>query len=299
MVWQTFKQLLIFILIVISFILLLLLPRDMDVTPFAPLQFKAEYPFTLELYKSSIIEFLNHMKESRGFGVTSSGNPVIDEVERFFIRSMKVVVPAFMLSMILGTLLGMVHFYLRTRNRGKFFSFISWVFASIPDFFLFIAIQYILIKLMQVGFPNFSLFGNESWYSFMIPLVSIMIYPIIHMSRFTLESMENEMGQDYVRTVFSKGLSKMSAMKHILKNCFSPIVNQSQMVMLYILSSLPIIERVSSYNGAGYQLLVAIIGNEDVRALAFMLPFLILMFLVVLGSQVLRYWLVPREGVER
>ncbi|SEQ02445.1 oligopeptide transport system permease protein [Piscibacillus halophilus] len=295
--WQFIKQILIFSLIVCSFVLLLLLPREMEVTPFAPLQYEANFPFTLELYKETIDDFVTHIKEERGFGETSSGNNLLSEVERFFNRSLKVILPAFLLSMIVGTFLGTVQVYFRAHKRGKIMSFISWVFASIPDFFLFIAIQYMLIIFMRHGLPQFSLFGHNEWYSFIIPLISVMIYPVIHMAKFTVVSMENEMGQDYVRTVFSKGLTKFDAMKHMIWNCFSPIMNQSQMVMLYILSSLPIIERISSYNGAGYQLLVAILGNEDVRALSFMLPFLFLMFLVVLVTQFLRYWLVPKEVV--
>ncbi|MFD2638853.1 ABC transporter permease subunit [Piscibacillus salipiscarius] len=297
MTWQLLKQLMIFMFIIVSFVLLLLLPRELEVTPVGPLQFHADFPFTLELYNETIQDFINHVKEVKGFGETSSGSPLLSEVERFFVRSMKVILPAFILSMMVGTFIGIFQIYLRTRISGNVMSFFSWLFASIPDFFLFIAIQYLLIISMRDGLPKFSLYGNEEWYSFVIPLVSVMIYPIIHMARFTVVSMENEVGRDYVRTVFSKGLTKFDAMRHMVRNCFSPILNQGQMVMLYILSSVPIIEKISSYNGAGYQLLSAILGNEDVRALAFMMPFLFLMFLVVLITHLLRYWFVPKKEV--
>ncbi|TFB14638.1 ABC transporter permease [Filobacillus milosensis] len=292
MTWQITKNFLLFLLILVGFILILLLPRERAITTSGPLQFDAHYPFSLELYLESIEEFVTYIKTEKGFGETRGGNPILDEVKRFMTRSLKIIVPAFIISMIVGSLLGLLQFYLRHRKCGKVLSFFSWVFASIPDFFLFIAIQYLL---MRAGLPKFGLFGNEEWYSFIIPLISLTIFPLAHMIKVTVVAMENEMGQDYVRTVFSKGLNKVEAIKHMFWNCWSTMVNQSQMVMLYILSSLPIIEKISSYNGAGYQLLQSILNNEDIRALGLMLPFLILMFLVVVISQAIKNWYIPKE----
>ncbi|RPF51073.1 ABC transporter permease [Aquisalibacillus elongatus] len=295
MVWQITKQILIFCLILIGFILLLLLPREREIEMLGPMQFEADYPFTLELYQESIQDFVSYVKVEKGFGETTGGNSIWSESQRFLNRSLKIIIPAFILSMVVGILIGMLQIHWRNRKKGKVIAFFSWLFAAIPDFFLFISIQYLLIVLMRNGLPQFSIFGDEHWYNFIIPLVALMIFPIAHLVKFTVVSMENEMGQDYVRTAFSKGMTRLEAIKHMFWNSFGPLMNQSQMVMLYILSSLPIIEKVSNYNGAGYQLLESILANEEMRALALMIPFLFIMFIVVLTTQVLKHQFVPKD----
>ena len=114
------------------------------------------------------------------------------------------------------------------------------------------------------------------------------------MIKMTAAGLENEAGQEYIRTVYSNGGTHLSALKHMIWNCGPTLLNQSQLVMIYILSSLPIIEKLSSYNGAGYQLLLSILDNEEIRALAFMIPFLFLMFFVIVFSQSIKYRWFPK-----
>ncbi|GAA0315420.1 hypothetical protein GCM10008967_02460 [Bacillus carboniphilus] len=295
MIWQIIKNLLIFLLIVLGFILILLLPKEREMIYIGPGTFEAHYPFTWDLYKANINEFIDYFQTENGFGKSRTGSPMGEEVERLFKRSLNIVIPAYLLSMIFGTIVGVLQFYFRKSKRGKVHAFFSWIFSSIPDFFLYIAIQYALIKLMRAGFPQFDLYGHENWYSFIMPLIVITIFPYLHMVKFTSASLANEMGQEYLRTAYAKGVGHVKALKHMLWNCWSTIINQSQLVMIYILSSLPIIEKLSSYNGAGYQLLESILKQDAVRALAFIIPFLGLMFIVIVVSQMIKYRLIPKE----
>ncbi|PKR77340.1 peptide ABC transporter permease [Halalkalibacillus sediminis] len=295
MLWTLCRNLLVFVLVLIGFILILLLPREMEVSLSGPLQFEADHPFTLEIYLDNIAGIISHFQTEMGFGTTLAGTPIVNEVHRYLVRSLKIIIPTFFLVMLLGPMIGVVQFYYREHKRGKVMSFFTWVIGSIPDFFLFIAIQYLLIKMIRAGLPHFSLFGNDEWYSFIIPLISLMIFPLLHMVKVTSVAMENESIQEHVRTDFSKGLTLFMVLRHMLKNCGLSIVHQSQFVMLYILSSLPIIELLSNYNGAGYQLLESVLNNEPIRALALVIPFLLLMFCVMSGLQAARFLLLPRE----
>lgn len=295
MLVQVIKTSIIFFFIVLGFVLILLIPREQEVTVFSAFHIEADYPFTFKHYMENIEEFLNHFKTEKGFGTSYTGVPVSEEISTFLIRSLKIVLPAFLVSITLGTLFGILQFYYRKRKRGKIQAFFSWVFSSVPDFFLFIALQYALILAIQKGLPNFSLYGHNHWYSFIIPFISISLFPFIHMVKFTSAALEREMGQEYLRTVYAKGLGDRKAIIHILWNCWGTILNQAQLVMLYILSSLPIIEKLSGYNGAGIQLLASILSHDNVRAFGFMLPFLFLMFVTILLSQIIKFSLVPSE----
>ncbi|WP_163100395.1 ABC transporter permease [Peribacillus alkalitolerans] len=297
MVWQITKSLLVFLLILTGFILLLLLPREKEVIVFSAHHIETRYPFSFALYKDRIDGFIDYFQTEKGFGtVERTGVPIKDEVKEMLGRSMKIVIPAFILSVSLGMLFGVIRFYHRSRKRGKIQAALSWIFSSIPDFFLYIAIQYMFIKLISLGFPHFNLYGSDHWYSFILPLFAVSLFPFIHMSNFTTAALENEMGQEYLRTAYAKGLGTSKALVHMLWNCWSTLLNQTQLVMLYILSSLPIIEKLSGYNGAGYQLLQSILENEEARALAYMLPFLGFMFTAIVLAQVLKNVLVPKEA---
>ncbi|MBY6051464.1 ABC transporter permease [Cytobacillus firmus] len=287
----------VFMLIVIGFILILFLPREKEVTFLSAFQIEADYPFSFELYLERIEDFTGHILTEKGLGEARTGRPVSEEAGIFVARSLKIVLPAFIVSMLLGTLMGAVQFYRRTKFTGKLQNFLSWMFSSIPDFFLFIAIQYLFILMMQHGLPHFKLYGHENWYSFLLPLISLSLFPFLHMSRFTSAALENEMGEEYVRTAYAKGLGDFKALLHMLWNCWSPIMNQAQMVMLYILSSLPIIEKLAGYNGAGKELLFSISSNDEIKALSLMLPFLFIMFLTIILSQTAKLWLVQKERV--
>ncbi|MFE8702187.1 ABC transporter permease subunit [Cytobacillus sp. FJAT-54145] len=295
MVKQLVRSTLIFLLILLGFMLILLLPREQEIHVIDAFEIDVEYPFGIEVYKERIEQFITYFQEEKGFGISRTGVPISEEVNTFLGRSLKIIIPAFLISMILGTFVGILQFYYRNRKRGKFSAFVSWLFSSIPDFFLYIAIQFLLIKLIHAGLPHFNLYGHENWYSFIIPLLSLLLFPFIHMTRFTAASLENETGQEYLRTAYAKGLGNVKALVHMLWNCWPTILNQAQLVMLYILSSLPIIEKLSGFNGAGIQLLNSILNNDEVRALAFMLPFLFIMFATIIISQSIKAILVPKE----
>ncbi|WP_449621240.1 ABC transporter permease subunit [Robertmurraya sp. Marseille-Q9965] len=287
------KSSLVFVLIVIGFILLLLAPRIMTVHNLGGYY----TPKTEMTYKENIQAFI-HNFQTEGFGENRYGTAVIEELQVFIKRDLIIVIPAFVLSIVLGTFLGVIQFQFREGPLGKIQAFFSWIFSSVPDFFFYIAVQYLLIKLFYLGLPQFSLYGNDHWYSFILPMIAVMLYPMLHMSKFTLTSLENEVGQDYLRTAHAKGLQTLSVLKHMIWNCLSSLLNQTQFVMLYILTSLLIIEKLSSYFGAGYHLYGSIINNEDQRTLAFILPYLLLMFMTVILTRVCRHWLVPRKSGE-
>lgn len=296
MLWNILKSSFILLFILLVFILLLLLPREMQIKHISGMVFEASFPFSLELYREKILDFMHHFQTNKGFGNVITGMPIIEEVKSLLPRDLLIIIPCFFMSMILGTVFGTLQFYYREKIIGKTLSIFSWLLSSIPDFFLFITIQYLMIKLMRAGLPHFSLYGQEHWYNFIIPTMAITLFPLIHMAKYVSMSLENEASQEYVRTSYSKGLLNIHVILHMLKNSLQGIMNQTQIVMIYILTSLPIIEKLSSYRGASYQLLESIQKNEDVRALAYMIPFLLIMFLTIVIMESLKRWVLPQIG---
>lgn len=267
----------------------------MEVTRVEGLVYEAEHLFTVVLYKENIYEFIHYFKEEKGFGTTLGGVPLTKHMMGFLKRSLKIVIPAFLLSLVIGIMLGVMLFYIRNKKSGRFFTFISWILNSIPDFFLFISIQFLLTLAMKHGFPNFNLYSSDDWYSFIIPSISLMVFPLFHMIKMTAATMEIEVGEEYVRTALAKGMTRRRVLAHIFGNAWSTVINQSHIILLYILSSLPIIEKLANYNGVGYQLLESIFNNEVINAVVFFLPLLILLYVIVLFAQLARGLFLPKD----
>jgi oligopeptide transport system permease protein len=300
MLWKTVRPFFILIFILLGFALLLLLPQDIKLVHTHDVAYKAESLMSWKLYKDNILNFYHSIIREKGFGKLSTGILVSDDVIQHFMRSLKILLPSFLGSIVAGTFLGTFQFRFQHRPLGKIFSFINWIFASIPDFFVYILLQYLLIKMYVHGLlPDFHLFGNEDWYTFIFPSIALAIYPIIHIAKFTFISLRQESEKDYVKTSAAKGMTEFQVLVHMLRNCSAAIINQIQIVMLYIMSSLPVFEKLTFYNGAGFQLVKSIQANEDGRALALMIPFLILMAGVIALAQFIKFKLLPvRRGEE-
>jgi oligopeptide transport system permease protein len=290
------KKLFIFLLVLASFLLILLLPREPVIHQPSAFHIEMDYPFSAEAYKNKIQSFFQFIQKENGFGESRTGRKVSEETILYMKRSLGIILPAFFISMAAGILAGIAKFSLRLRMRGKIQEALSWLFSSVPDFFLYMSLQYILIKLIQLGFPQITLYGHEHWYSFLLPMISLTLFPFIHMVNFTAAAMDKESGEDYIRTAYSKGLGKKRIYLHILFNCAGTLLNQAQFIMLYILSSLPIVEKLSGYEGAGNNLLKSILNYNDVSSFALMLPFLVLMFLTILASQSAKYLFMPKRS---
>ena len=76
-------------------------------------------------------------------------------------------------------------------------------------------------------------------------------------------SILGEMGQDYIRTAYSKGNSRGSALwRHVLRNAMIPVVTFLAMAIGDIMAGSIVVEQVFSIPGLG-RILIASINNRD------------------------------------
>ncbi|MFE8702829.1 ABC transporter permease subunit [Cytobacillus sp. FJAT-54145] len=229
-----------------------------------------------------------------GLGKTVRETYVITEVNMFFLRSLKIILPSFFLTLVVGILLGIVSFRFQRNFIGKAIQSVHLFISSLPDFFAFILIQYGLLLAVRFGFPHLDLFGHEDWYNTILPITSLSLYPIFYIYRVTASSLEDEYIKDYVSTVRAKGKSETYILfTHLLWNTWGRIITNTKTIMLYILTSLPIIELLSYYQGMGYHLLKSIQNDEAMMIIGFIYPYLLIMFIVMFISDFGSTILVP------
>ncbi len=93
--------------------------------------------------------------------------------------------------------------------------------ASVANFWL--ALMGMNLFAVQLGW--LPLLGAGSWPHYVRPIATLAVFPTALIARMTRSSMLEDVGQDYVRTAFAKGLRAGSVyFKHALRNALVPIV---------------------------------------------------------------------------
>lgn len=135
----------------------------------------------------------------------------------------------------------------------------SLVAASIPGFFL----AYVLIEVFATQLNVLPVAGREQASSIVLPALALSAAGIATASRLLRASMLEVLGEDYIRTARSKGLSGLGvAMRHALPNAALPVITVLGTLLGYLLAGSVVIETVFAWPGVG-QLLAESVSERD------------------------------------
>lgn len=300
---QVLKTLFFFIIVCVGLLLIALFPREPDVMAEGKAQ-KVEivYEFSWKEYGENISGFFSHLVSEKSLGTTRYNNPVEEELFVYFGRSIKIILTAFFLSLLIGVIKGIYDFTNTNKKRNFLGNGSTWLLQSIPDFFLII----FLLWFILLNFQGANIMGHDEWYNFIFPSFLVSIYPAMYISRITSAAISNEVGQQYIQVAKAKGLTKdLVLYKHVLRNCAGTILTNVPTMMIFILSNLLFVEYLLDYRGAAYRLFQAfdfkrsiILGKDNFFEpsviIAFGAGFMIIVLFVQLGSQLLSRKLDPR-----
>ncbi|MDX8361718.1 ABC transporter permease subunit [Cytobacillus sp. IB215316] len=252
------------------------------------------YNTGFEAYKNQITNFIASIKENKGFGLSYTGVEISEEIKRYMGRSIKLIAPAFLIGFVGGSLIGLIIYYFRKKRFFKYIrSFLDLLF-TIPDFFLLLCLQLILIKFPLYGLPRIDLYGHEQASNILIPTIILSIYPAIYMVRVMYNNLTLEESKLYMVYLSAKGMSKFRKIfVHGLWNSWNSILSAAPKMMIYILTSLPVIEIFTDYKGAAYRFIVATNYYEYQTQIAFLITFMLIIFLTILITKILQTFLTP------
>lgn len=149
-------------------------------------------------------------------------------------------------------------------TRGSRFDFFALAVAlmgqSTPNFWLGI----LLINLFAVTFRWFPTSGRfEGVRSLVLPAMTIAAYLAATLIRLVRSTMLDVLGQDYMRTARSKGVSQFGViLRHGLRNALMPIVTIVGLQMGQVFGGAVVIESVFMWPGLGLFTIQAI-SNRD------------------------------------
>lgn len=150
----------------------------------------------------------------------------------------------------------------------KALTVLGQVTMSIPNFLLGFALTYVfslMLRWFTVGsFTSAAQQGVGAYLGYLFfPALAIALPRAAMTVKMLRGSILSEMGQDYIRTAYSKGNSKSGVLWHfVLRNAMIPVITFLAMTIADIVAGSIVVEQVFAVGGVG-QMLVTSIGNRD------------------------------------
>lgn len=165
---------------------------------------------------------------------------------------------AAVVALICGVILGSIAALMRNKWPDRLIVFFSTLATAVPSFVF--ATLLLLVFCIQLGwFPVFSTTEKN----YVLPIISLAIYPMAYITRLTKTSMLDALGQDYVRTARAKGVSQIKIIfKHALRNALIPVITYFGPMLAYILTGSLVVENIFTIGGLGKEF-VSSITNRD------------------------------------
>jgi peptide/nickel transport system permease protein len=216
-----------------------------------------------------------------GFSM-STGHPVTTLIADAFPNTLKLAVSSMVISVLLGTILGMISALQRNKPIDLFITSISSLGLSIPSFWLGI-LMIILFSVTLHWLPSSGTndmdgnFGTSLKYLVM-PIISIAFGQIAVFSRYTRSAMLDVLSADYIRTARAKGLvERLVISRHALRNALIPVVTIVGIQFARLLGGAVITEAVFAFSGIGRLVIVSIL-NRDYPVVQATLMIIVLIF---------------------
>ena len=190
--------------------------------------------------------------------VLQKGRAVKDIIFESFQVSMGLGVRALLLAIVCGIILGWIAGLCKDKLPDAVIRVLSSVGISMPGYVIASGLMILLAVNLKVLPVNYNKPGG--W---LMPMLTLAIYPTSYLTRLTRASILEVMNQDYLRTERAKGMSEFVVVFiHALKNSLIPVITYLGPLTASILTGGFVAESVFSVPGLG-RYFVSSISSRD------------------------------------
>ena len=190
--------------------------------------------------------------------VLQKGRAVKDIIFESFQISMSRGVRALLLAIVCGIILGCIAGLCKDKLPDAVIRVLSSVGISMPGYVIASGLMILLAVNLKVLPVNYNKPGG--W---LMPMLTLAIYPTSYLTRLTRASILEVMNQDYLRTERAKGMSEFVVVFiHALKNSLIPVITYLGPLTASILTGGFVAESVFSVPGLG-RYFVSSISSRD------------------------------------
>ena len=220
----------------------------------------AKYNLDKPLYEQYGLYLKNLVQGDLGVSFRTN-QPVADRIKEGFEVTVQLGLVAFLFALVLGMTLGVVAALNRNRLGDYLGVFFATVGTALPSFIM--ATFMVVIFSVKLGW--FDVLGWEfgNYKKMVLPVVSLGTLPAAYIARITRASMLEVLGQDYIRTARSKGLTEWAVIfRHTIKNALVPILTVIGPIFAFLVTGSFIVETIFSIPGVGRAFVRAVFDRD-------------------------------------
>jgi ABC-type dipeptide/oligopeptide/nickel transport system permease component len=218
-----------------------------------------KYGLDKPLPEQYIIYLKNLMKGDFGDSMKSKVETVNDMIRRGFPVSAYLGLEALIIALIFGPALGALAALYQNKIPDYLSMIIAIIGISVPSFIMgTVLIQFIAKKVAWLPIGGWGQFRHT-----LLPAFALSLMPLAYMARLMRSSMLEVLGQDYIKTAKSKGITKTEViLKHAVRNAILPLVSVLGTLVSNLLVGSFVIEKIFGIPGLG-KFFVQSINNRD------------------------------------
>jgi oligopeptide transport system permease protein len=186
---------------------------------------------------------------------------VIDIIGESFPVSLQLAAVAIMIATIVGIPLGILGAIRHNRPLDYLATFVSVFGVSTPSY----VATSLLVLLLASRLHLVPTSGWDGVWSpkIIIPALSLALYPMAVLARYTRASLLEVLRTDYMRTARSKGLSERSIlMRHGVRNALLPVITIAGVVLADVATGSFFVETIYQVPGIGRHFVQSISGRD-------------------------------------
>lgn len=303
--WLASAVLLTLVVITIMFFLLELAPGEpvqalvgnMPVPDDLRAALSAQFGLDKPMWERYLIYMGNMLTGDFGYSYASRQD-VLPLVMARLQNTLILAVPALIISSVAGILLGAWAAATRSRTLDNVLSMTSIALFSLPGFW----VGLLLIIVFAVNLKWLPTQGMRSYTSkglsvphLILPVLTMTITEFAFKMRLMRASMMEVLGQDYIDTARSKGLSRFAIIRrHALPNSMLPMITVVGYSIGATVAGTVLVEKVFSWPGMGMLLYESIQRSENMVVMAILFVTAVIVILVNLLTDLILGFADPR-----
>ena len=198
-----------------------------------------------------------------GMSFQYPGRPVTTILAAGLPVSLKLGLGALLLSTLVGVPLGVLAALRRNGPADRLITTLMLGLFSIPSFVLVGLLVWLDLALYRAGWPALPVAGLEQPASWVLPTFVLAASSMGYIARITRSSMIEVLGQDYIRTARSKGLSTVAILgRHGLRNALLPLLTVLGPSVAFLVTGAFVVEKLFNLPGIGNTTIQSI-GQRD------------------------------------
>lgn len=284
-----------FVLATVTFFLVRLIPgspfQNGGVSDQVVEAVEEEYGLNEPLFDQYLTYMGNLVHGDLGVSYQEPDTTVAEIIGRTWPVTVSLGIAALLVAVVLGTGLGILRAVSKNRIVREGILAGGMLAAGIPNF----AVAILLLLVFSVKLGWFPAAGLLTPAHYVLPVISLALYPAAVISRLTGNTLSAELGKQYVLFARAKGLGRGRIIfTHALKNAWIPVLNYVGPASAFLLTGSFVVESIFTIPGLGREF-VSSITNRDYTLILGLTVFMgMVVILVNLVTDLVCAWMDPR-----